>query len=221
MKIEEELFKKYRVNFNKLTNYGFGLVDNLYYLSKPIFNGDFEVGISISQEGILEAKIFDTAFGEEYLNHNISSINGEFVNQVRQEYEELLIEIRNNCFEKLPFIFDQTNRIVKMIEKKYHDLPEFVFKEDDNDGIFRNQKSKKWYGIIMKVNGEKLGLDNLEIEVINVKLQQELITSLLSKKGYYKAYHMNKKYWISIVLDDSLTDQEIMDCIEMSHSFTC
>ena len=108
-----------------------------------------------------------------------------------------------------------------MIEKQYHDLPEFVFKEDDNDGIFRNQKSKKWYGIIMKVNGEKLGLDNCEIEVINVKLQQELITSLLSKKGYYKAYHMNKKYWISIVLDDSLTDQEIMDCIEMSHSLTC
>ncbi len=221
MKIEEELFKKYRVDFDRLIDYGFSLKDDLYYLSKFIFDGDFEVIISISKDGILNAKIFDKSFGEEYLNHNISSITGEFVNRIRQEYEDLLIDIRNNCFDKLPFIFDQTNRIVKMIEKQYQDVPEFVFKDDDNDGIFRNQNSNKWYGIIMKINGEKIGLDNREIEVINVKLKQELILDLLLEKGYYKAYHMNKKYWISIVLDDTLTDQEIMSCIEMSHSLTC
>lgn len=221
MKIEEELFKKYRVDFNILIDYGFSLKDDLYYLSKFIFDGDFEVRISISQDGILNAKIYDTSFGEEYLNHNISSMNGEFVNQIRQEYEDILIDIRNNCFNKLPFVFDQTNRIVKMIEKQYQDVPEFVFKDDDNDGIFRNQNSNKWYGIIMKINGEKIGLDNREIEVINVKLKQDLILDLLLEKGYYKAYHMNKKYWISIVLDDTLTDQEIMNCIEMSHYLTC
>ncbi len=221
MKIEYELFKKYRVDFNKLVEYGFSINDDQYCLSKSIFNGDFEVKISISHEGVFNTKIYDTSYGEEYLNHNISSMNGEFVNQVRQEYEDILIDIRNKCFNKLPFVFDQTNRIVKMIEKKYHDVPEFVFKDDDNDGIFRNQNSNKWYGIIMKINGKKIGLDNREIEVINVKLKQELILDLLLKNGYYKAYHMNKKYWISIVLDDTLNDIEIMNCIEMSHFLTC
>lgn len=31
---------------------------------------------------------------------------------------------------------------------------------------------------------------------------------------------MNKKNWITIILDDTLTDEEIMDCVKKSHHFT-
>ena len=31
---------------------------------------------------------------------------------------------------------------------------------------------------------------------------------------------MNKKYWITVILDETLSDKEIMELIEESHSFT-
>ena len=58
------------------------------------------------------------------------------------------------------------------------------------------------------------------MEIINVKLEEEKIKQLLNKQGFYPAYHMNKKSWISIVLDDTINDDEIMDYINESYQFT-
>ncbi|MBP3799889.1 MAG: MmcQ/YjbR family DNA-binding protein, partial [Bacilli bacterium] len=42
--------------------------------------------------------------------------------------------------------------------------------------------------------------------------------SLLKKKGYYEAYHMNKKSWITIILDDTVSDNDIKKLIDNSYS---
>lgn len=63
--------------------------------------------------------------------------------------------------------------------------------------------------------------DNMEeVEVINLKLNEDTITNLLNKKGYYKAYHMNKKKWITIILDDTVKDEEIIFYIQESYNLT-
>ena len=36
---------------------------------------------------------------------------------------------------------------------------------------------------------------------------------ILSQKGYYPAFHMNKKCWVSIILEDALSDEEIQNRI--------
>lgn len=59
-----------------------------------------------------------------------------------------------------------------------------------------------------------------EVEVINIKLDEKEIPILLNKKGFYPSYHMNKKNWITIILDDTLSDDEIMKYINISHSYT-
>ena len=55
---------------------------------------------------------------------------------------------------------------------------------------------------------------------MNVKLPPDLINDLLKKEGFYKAYHMNKKYWISFILDDSIKDQELEELINISFTLT-
>ena len=55
---------------------------------------------------------------------------------------------------------------------------------------------------------------------MNIKLLPEKITELLKRKGFYPAYHMNKKNWITIILDETLEDEEIMGYIRKSHQFT-
>ena len=54
-----------------------------------------------------------------------------------------------------------------------------------------------------------------EVEIINIKTNR--VEELLNKKGFYPAYHMNKKYWITIILDESLSDKEIMELISESY----
>ena len=38
-------------------------------------------------------------------------------------------------------------------------------------------------------------------------------SAILSQKGYYPAFHMNKKCWVSIILEDALSDEEIQNRI--------
>ena len=51
-------------------------------------------------------------------------------------------------------------------------------------------------------------------------IQTELpndINKLVDNKSYFKAYHMNKNNWITILLDDSLNDNDIIKMIDSSY----
>ena len=56
-----------------------------------------------------------------------------------------------------------------------------------------------------------------EVEVLNVKVDSAGIDDILAQKGYYPAFHMNKKRWVSIILNNDLTDAEIQGRIENSY----
>ncbi len=45
-----------------------------------------------------------------------------------------------------------------------------------------------------------------------------LVDDLVNNKSIFKAYHMNKKSWITIILDDSLKDDEIIKYIDISYN---
>ena len=52
------------------------------------------------------------------------------------------------------------------------------------------------------------------VEVINVNEVQESVKDYLSQAGIYEAFHMNKKCWVSIILDDTLPDDAIQGMID-------
>ena len=88
-------------------------------------------------------------------------------------------------------------------------------------GVFKNPKNNKWYGIIMNIDYSKIVKSKKgEIEIINIKLDKAEIQELLTQEEFYPAWHMNKKNWISIILDETLPDKKIMEYIEESHSYT-
>ncbi len=220
MSIEEEVFKRAKINFQKITNYGFIKKDNTYTLSKKI-DDNFEAIIEISSIGIVNGKIIDLDIEEEYVGFRIENQRGEFVNRIRDAYIQILQDIKNNCFEPLLFINKQTNRIVESIKNTYHDNPCFLWDSNPGFGVFKNPLNNKWYGIIMNIDRKKLDKEQIgEVEVINLKIDDNLIPDLLLKEGVHPAYHMNKKKWISITLDDSLDDEEILKYINMSHQYT-
>ena len=57
-----------------------------------------------------------------------------------------------------------------------------------------------------------------QVEAVNLKHDQ--VADLLPKKGIYPAFHMNKRYWISVALDDTLSDEEVLELMEKSWNLT-
>ncbi len=221
MTIEEELFRRTKIDFDKISKYGFKKDKSLYKYSKNIMNNTFRVDIEVNKGGIVKGKVYDLAFGDEYTNFRIEDITGSFVGQVRNEFKNLLKDIRNNCFIREAFIYDQSNRIAKAIKKKYGDMPEFEWEKFPGYATFRNRDSKKWYGIIMNLDKNKLDEKSTgEVEIIDIKLEPNEIEYLLKQDGFYPAYHMNKKCWITVILNNTISDEKIMNMIDKSYSYT-
>lgn len=215
--IEKEIFKRSRVDYNKLLNYGFIEKDDNYTLEKDI-NDSLKVIIEINQKGFINGKIIDKDFNEEYINHK-TKIEGKYSNTIKDKYKELLLDIRDHCFITYYFMYNQSNRIVSYIKNKYNTNPEFLWEKYPMCGIFRNINTNKWFSLITNVNKNKL--DNKtekEVEIINVKIEKELLDKFLKVNGFYKAYHMNKKNWITIILDDTVPDFIIFKLIDMSYN---
>ncbi len=219
MTIEEKIFVKTKINFNKILEYGFKKNKNLYEYKKNIMNDTFRVDIKINDTGIVKGKIYDLITKDEYTNFRIENNTGLFKNQVLDEYKKILEDIKNKCFEEENFIYDQSNRIAKLIKEKYGDEPNFEWDKFPFYGVFKN--NNKWYSIIMNIDKSKIEQNfNGEIEIINIKLEPLKIEKLLTKKGFYPAYHMNKKNWITIILDNTISDNDIMNLIDESYSYT-
>ncbi len=209
-----DLFKKYKLDFNKLEQFGF-IKENDYYLySKKFFDNNFKCIIKIDKLGNIEDKVIDLDTNLEYLN--IKLVNGNsYVKKVQELYKEILLEIREECFIEKYFVYDLSNQICNYINNKYGALPEFLWNNSPH-GVFRNKENNKWYAIIMNIDGKYCNLKG-NIEVINVKINEDDLDNLLKEKGIFKAYHMNKKKWISILLDGSVDLNRIEELIDISY----
>lgn len=217
MMIEEDIFKYYKVDFDKLIDYGFIRKEDYFIYTKLFMNDKFIAVIKIKDNGKVFGYVIDNDTHEEYYSIRIKDNVGKYVGKVIFEYEKILIDIRDNCFDNEYFMFSQTNRITKYISIKYGNRPEFLWKRDKHDGVFRNSNNNKWYGIVMVVSRDKITNGSGVCEVINLKIEPDKIRKLLMIDGYYPAYHMNKKYWISIILDDTLSDKKIEELIDESY----
>lgn len=221
MSIETDIFCKHTPDFEKLIEYGFKKNNTKYIYEKLFQNNNFKTIIEITDSGTVSAKVYDLENNDEFLPLKVKNIQGGFVGGVKEEYKTILTDIRNNCFSQNYFVSSQANRITDAIIKKYGDNPDFMWEKFDGFGVFKNTDNNKWYGIIMNITYSKLGLnDNTPVEVINVKLNKDKIQELLKQDGFYPAWHMNKKYWITITLDETLSDDKILNFIEESYSYT-
>ncbi len=219
MNMEKDIFKKSTILYNKLIPYGFTKIKDDYLYSQNILGDTFRIDIIISHNEIT-SHIYDLTFNAEYTNYRNENIQGEFVNSIREELTKLLQSIKKECTTTTYFYSNQANRLCQMIYDKYADLPEFPWEKSDDSGIFRNPKTKKWYGLVMRIDKSKIKQGKGAVEIINLKLDPDKITELVKLPGFYPAYHMNKTHWITITLDDTITDEELMQYVLMSHKFT-
>ena len=87
--------------------------------------------------------------------------------------------------------------------------------------VFRHSGNKKWFAVIMDIPKSKLGINSGEnISVVNLKCDTIMLSDMLSEKGIYPAYHMNKSYWVTAALDGSTEDETVKMLTRMSFKLT-
>ncbi|MBR2734859.1 MAG: MmcQ/YjbR family DNA-binding protein [Clostridia bacterium] len=114
---------------------------------------------------------------------------------------------------------DRVKMILDYAKRHFDTEPEYLWKTAPNYAVLRNKVNKKWYGIIMDVPKENLGVSGGGILwIINVKCDPMMIGSFVNRRGFLRAYHMNKEHWMSIVIDDEAVEiDEIFRLLDMSY----
>lgn len=87
--------------------------------------------------------------------------------------------------------------------------------------VFRHQDTGKLFGLIANVEKRKLGINADDtVDIINIKADPEMISILKAFPGYLPAYHMNKNHWITILLDGSVKEKQIIELLKTSYYLT-
>jgi predicted DNA-binding protein (MmcQ/YjbR family) len=101
--------------------------------------------------------------------------------------------------------------------------------------VLRHRGSRKWYGSVMNVSRDKLGLPvadamdetaagaaigSAEVDVLNVKCDPGIVYLSKDTPGILPAYHMNKQHWVSVLLDGTVPDERVFQLLDDSWRLT-
>ena len=213
-----EIFKSYQLNQEKASAYGFIENEGVWSDTFQILDGDFVMTVSITTDNV-SFQVFDQETGDLYPQVHMESMRGSFVGSVREACLEILYQIRKACFDVQDFICPQTKRIMAQVQEKHGNQLEYLWEKSPDTAVLRHEDSQKWYAVLMRIPWDRLdkGREGL-VEAVNLKYDQ--VTDLLSQNGIYPAFHMNKRYWISLPLDDTLTDEKVLELFERSWFLT-
>ena len=197
--------------------FGFKKCREKYEYNTEIMNGEFLLRIEILPPNEIKTLLTEKETKEPYTLH-LSNITGDFVGQIREEYNKIIFEIKEKCFNNDIFKSNYTKKVIEYIKEKYNDEIEYLWEKFPDNAVARRKDNKKWYIAILTVKKNKIGLKGEEnIEVADLRADPDNIKELTNHNNIYEGYHMNKKHWITIVLDGSMPLGEIYKFIDKSY----
>lgn len=205
------IFKFKKFNHEKLLKYGFKF-DGAYRIERKI--DQFLMKIEIKND-LVNVKLIDGETGEPFTLFNVAGAQGGFVQNLRSECEEVLKDIAEKCCEQEIFKSDEAKKIINYIREKYGDELEFLWEKFPENAICRRKDNKKWYAAFIRLPKNKLSLDGTEkVDILDVRSDE--VEKLIDNKTIFPAYHMNKKNWITILLDGNDNLKNVYNLIDKS-----
>ena len=209
--------KNKSANLDKLLKYGFELKDGKYVYVTSIIDGQFRLTVTVEGNEIA-TELYDVTAEDVYTLHLALGAVGAFVGRVRTECEQVLRDIEQNCFETDVFKQDLTLEILRYAKDRYGDEPEYLWADLPDAAVIRRKDNRKWYVLLMTVLPKRLGLEGEQpIEIVDLRFDVEELPKIVDGKRYFLGYHMNKKHWITILLDGSVPREEILDYVDRSY----
>ncbi len=233
--LAEKVFRKKRLDEDHLTAAGFSRDGQLWILSKELMPGLFRAELRAHPESGMTGRVIDLESGDDYLPLEVECAVGKFTGMVRDAYRRWLEETAAR-FEDLPFESPQANRLAAWASGFFSVPLEQTFRKAEGS-VLRHPHNGRWFSVFLKVkasalqkakdekpaekadrtgNAGKRPLDDMMAEIMNLKIDPSNLDDLLQTPGIYLCWHMNKKHWISLSLNDALSDQRIMALMKQS-----
>jgi len=207
--------EKYNLSKEQLNEFGFKEeVEKLIY-RKEILDSSFLIEIVYVDSQFL-IEVYDLEFDEIYSLFSVDSAIGETVQNIRESVEEILSPILGLADESGKI----SSEVIDYCNNKYGENNVNPFKKHPDILAFVNEKNK-WYALLSDVEYNKLNKNTditTKVKILNVKYPTDRILEIIDNKNIFPAYHMNKKHWISIVLDKNIKFKTIKELIDISYS---
>lgn len=156
-----------KLSEQKLLQYGCSKEGMTYRCIQKLKAPNFYAVITYERQE-LHVEVYDAQLKEPYTPFHVPMANGSFVSSIREEVEELLENMVQQCADGNPY--------------------------------------------------RSLGIDaDGMTDVCNLKNRPECIQELIDYKRFYPAYHMNKTYWFTILLDQELSWKQLQELIDESY----
>lgn len=169
--------------------------------------------VSASQKQGLEIVAIDEV-NERYTLFDIPTTSSSIAQALREEASELAFLWLHPEQSSIKEARQKWTKWMTENIVPYHGNP---FEKTEAMGFMVEDKGK-WYGLMMEVPLQKLGVaSKANALVLNVKIHPEDKERLVATDGIFEAYHMNKKHWISIALNVCTDDALIKECIYTSY----
>ena len=207
--------EKYNFSKEQFLQFGFKEEAEKLIYRKEILDGNFLIEIVYVDSQLL-VEVYDIEFDEVYSLYSVDSAVGETVQNIREHVENLLRSILG--------LADQSGKIssevIDYCNSKYGENIVNPFKKHPDILALVNEKTK-WYALLLDVEYNKLNKNTditTKVKILNVKYPTDNILDIIDNKNIFPAYHMNKKHWISIVLDKNIKLETIKELIDISYS---
>lgn len=207
------LLEQYDIDCKRAIAYGFSRTEAGLELKKEL-PGVGLYAIFVIAGKSFEVNVFDADTDEEYLPFNVLDNITGFVTGIREQVEDLVQEIKEKCLLNS----NMKLRLMKYCERKFGTEPEAPWEDSPDAYTFKTAKRNKWYALFMTIHYKSLGLAAKgTLDVVNIKLPPEKVLELIDRVHFYPAYHMNKKHWITIVLDKEVDEPLVQQLLEESY----
>lgn len=212
----EELFGNKDWDEKALEEYGFARRPDGWVWTQTIMQ-QFELCVRVHDNDVSLA-VTEQDSGEEYTLIGVESADGAFVNEMRHQIRQILESIAAKCCVSRRRGGEQLQSVIAYAKQTYGDEIEYLWKDDFDDGVVRRADNRKWYVLLMIIDGGKVGRckgSRLDVAVLRGAVEE--VPQLIERQGYAPAYHMNKKHWFTICLDGTVPDSEIRQRIDDSY----
>lgn len=211
----ERLFSQGEANKEKLLKNGFTQTENGYYRESKLMG--FLLRVTVTNDGKVNAELFDSEADAPYTLHLVAGAEGSFVGEVRKAYEGALLEIAETCFDRAVFKSRYAKKLLEYAKEKYGESCEYLWEKFPDNGVLRRADNRKWYVAILTTNGNKVGLstDNI-VEIVDLRAEEGEVPQLIHRRGFAPAWHMNKKSWITVLLDGSVEFSTLTELLDKS-----
>ena len=210
------LLHHHTLNPDRLEKEGFCKENEVYRIRKTFSDPNF-YAILVFGENRFEVKVYETSFNEEYIPFTLKSVQTPLVAGLREQVQAWVSDLLAKAFDQHSF----QERLLDYAQTKFHSPIEHPFHEEPyaSTSVLRVKKGGKWYALFMEVKAKTiLGKDEGELKVVNLKMDPKLLEESLDHIHFFPAYHMNKKYWITVLLDETTPWDKTKALLEGSYA---